>query len=298
MDKAARVWVVGCSTGQEAYSLGMLLLEFAREAKFNLPIQIFATDVNEQVLAKARAEASTPRPRCGMSRPERLRRFFDEVPGGYRVNKMLRELCVFARARYRGQSPLLPDESPELPQSAHLSATGVAEPADAAVPFFPQARRIPLAGRFRGHRKFLQLVHPGEGEKHNKARISSGPVPAVRALYSPTRADSRKKSCRSSRTRSGKRPNLIPAGKSNACCSPATPPAGVVINGEMKVLQFRGEKLGPHPSDRLLGKPDVHLLKMLRDCLLVLARSAIQEAQKRVRMGAEGKCTGQAKWGL
>ena len=91
-----RVWVLGCSTGQEAYSLAMAYLEFCENISRAPKLQIFATDLNEAMLDKAR-RGLYPKGLVQDVSPERLRRFFVEEEGGYRVSKPLREICVFAR---------------------------------------------------------------------------------------------------------------------------------------------------------------------------------------------------------
>lgn len=90
-----RVWVAGCSTGEEVYSLAITLVEFL-EGRPDAPrVAIYGTDVNEKSLKKARAAVYTPRAVSGVS-PERLARFFTTAPGGYKISKSLRDLCIFA----------------------------------------------------------------------------------------------------------------------------------------------------------------------------------------------------------
>ena len=91
-----RVWVVGCSTGEEAYSLAMTILEYQGDCGRPASIQIFATDVNDSVLAIARAGCYSVE-RCAGISPDRLARFFVPTADGYRVRAEVRELCVFAR---------------------------------------------------------------------------------------------------------------------------------------------------------------------------------------------------------
>jgi two-component system CheB/CheR fusion protein len=90
-----RVWVAGCSTGEEVYSLGITLLEFLEGLPDVPRISIYGTDINEQSLTKARAAFFTEKDVSGIS-PERLAKFFTPAPGGYKITKALRELCVFA----------------------------------------------------------------------------------------------------------------------------------------------------------------------------------------------------------
>jgi len=91
-----RVWVLGCSTGQEAYSIAMAFLEYTEHEKNAPKAQVFATDVNDKLLEKARHGLYAKTLNLEIS-PERLRRFFIEEDGGYRISKALREMCVFAK---------------------------------------------------------------------------------------------------------------------------------------------------------------------------------------------------------
>ena len=91
-----RVWVPGCATGEEVYSIVICLLERASEVKGNPPFQVFATDLSESALEKARTGSYPPNIAQDVS-PERLRRFFTEVDGRYQVVKAVRDMCVFAR---------------------------------------------------------------------------------------------------------------------------------------------------------------------------------------------------------
>ncbi|HYN20018.1 MAG TPA: CheR family methyltransferase, partial [Thermoanaerobaculia bacterium] len=91
-----RIWVIGCSTGEEAYSIAIAFAEFAEATGSQLPLQVFASDVNATVIDRARAGLYSKKITHDVS-PERLRRFFTEADGGYRINKRIRDLCVFAR---------------------------------------------------------------------------------------------------------------------------------------------------------------------------------------------------------
>jgi two-component system CheB/CheR fusion protein len=92
-----RVWVPGCSTGQEAYSIAMALLEFLDTAKTRRSIQVFGTDLGDpSFLDKARA-GLYPESIEAEVHPDRLRRFFVKEDGHYRIQKSVRDLCIFAR---------------------------------------------------------------------------------------------------------------------------------------------------------------------------------------------------------
>jgi two-component system, chemotaxis family, CheB/CheR fusion protein len=90
-----RVWVPGCATGEEVYSLAICFHEFMEEQQVKVPVQFFGTDISEKNIAVART-AHYPLKIQKQVSPERLERYFDESSDGYRVNKTIRERCVFA----------------------------------------------------------------------------------------------------------------------------------------------------------------------------------------------------------
>ena len=94
-DAPIRVWTAGCATGEEAYSIAMLLYEKFGGIKETPPIQIFASDIDEAAIATAREGFYTLNDAADVS-SERLRRFFTSEAGGYRVRKELREMILFA----------------------------------------------------------------------------------------------------------------------------------------------------------------------------------------------------------
>lgn len=94
-DGQVRAWVPGCATGEEAYSIAILLAEF--EAKHGLAqhVQVFATDLDVDSLAVAR-KARYPEGIAEQVSPERLKRFFIRLGDGYEVREEIREMCVFS----------------------------------------------------------------------------------------------------------------------------------------------------------------------------------------------------------
>jgi two-component system CheB/CheR fusion protein len=94
-DYAIRIWVPGCSTGEEAYSIAMAFYEYLDEHKRGNELQIFGTDIDSQAVERARTGAY-PANIAGDVSEERLRRFFIREEAGYRVKKDIREKIVFA----------------------------------------------------------------------------------------------------------------------------------------------------------------------------------------------------------
>ena len=93
---AIRIWVPGCATGEEAYSIAISLQEYLKESGNAFPVQIFASDISEAAIEKARNGRYPDNIEADVS-PERLTRYFTKVEGGYQISKPLREMCVFSR---------------------------------------------------------------------------------------------------------------------------------------------------------------------------------------------------------
>jgi two-component system, chemotaxis family, CheB/CheR fusion protein len=91
-----RIWVAGCSTGEEAFSIAISLQEYFSETNATFPVQIFGSDLIAAAIEKARTGRYPENIAADVSE-ERLNRFFTKIEGGYQVNKSLREMCVFAR---------------------------------------------------------------------------------------------------------------------------------------------------------------------------------------------------------
>lgn len=90
-----RVWVAGCATGEEAYSIAMLLYEHASRLDSPPAIQVFATDIDDEVIRFARTGLFPPTIEADVS-AERLRRFFQKDMGRYRIKKEIREIVLFS----------------------------------------------------------------------------------------------------------------------------------------------------------------------------------------------------------
>lgn len=90
-----RIWIAGCATGEEAYSVAICLQEYLGDKAAAMKIQIFATDVSETAIAKARTGIYRTTDIDGLS-SSRLQQFFTKIDDNYLVNKTIRDMCVFA----------------------------------------------------------------------------------------------------------------------------------------------------------------------------------------------------------
>ncbi len=91
-----RLWVPGCATGEEAYSIAIMAFEILQASRKSLALQVFGTDISESAIERARAGVYPEKIQENVS-TERLRRFFSRADSGFRISQQIRESCVFAR---------------------------------------------------------------------------------------------------------------------------------------------------------------------------------------------------------
>ncbi len=105
-DQGVRIWVPGCASGEEAYSIGILVRERLLRGQTAPPVQIFATDIDAESIAEAR-RARYPADIAEAVSPERLARFFVHEDSSYLVAKEVREMCIFSEHSLIRDPPFL-----------------------------------------------------------------------------------------------------------------------------------------------------------------------------------------------
>ena len=103
-NETIRIWVAGCATGEEAFSIAISIKEYLNETGAAFPVQIFASDLSPSAIEKARAGRYIENIAADLTQ-ERLNRYFTRIDGGYQINKDLREMCVFTRHNLIGDPP-------------------------------------------------------------------------------------------------------------------------------------------------------------------------------------------------
>ena len=276
-DQPVRVWVLGCSTGQEVYSLAMAFLEYAADAATQMPVQIFGTDLNEVLLDKARAGLYSKGDVRDVS-AERLRRFFMQEEGGYRICKPIRELCVFARHDVLSDPPFSRIDLLSCRNVLIYMEPGLQK---RVLPLFHYALRsggFLLLGSSETIGGFGELFTVQDNACRLYSKKPSGARPGVRVQMK--RGTVRKA------TAAPKAANLAAelAGETDAqkeadrVLLARYAPAGVLVNEELRVLQFRG-RTGPY-LEPAPGRASYDLAKMLREGLLLAVRTTIQKARR------------------
>ena len=270
-----RIWVPGCSTGQEAYSLAITLLEFLDQRPIRPPIQIFGTDINDLAsIEKARVGRYPHSIESGVS-PERLRRFFTKEEGGYRVGKSIRDMCVFARQNVAADPPF---SRLDLISCRNLLIYLGGPLQKRVIPTFHYALNpggYLLLGAAETIGRFTDLFTPAD-KKHNIYRRTA----TVARTYPFFASEANQARAPAVKVAAGERAVGIADMQREAdrVVLGRFAPAGVLVNDELEILQFRG-RTGPYlemPS----GEASFNLLRMARDSLFLELRSATDEARK------------------
>ena len=243
-----RVWTLGCSTGQEAYSIAMSFVEAADKASRMRKLQVFATDLNETLLDKARAGLYAKTVAQDLS-PDRLRRFFVEEEGGYRVSKALREMIVFARQNVMSDPPF---SRLDMISCRNLLIYFEPELQKRMFPVFHYALKsggFLCLGASESIGVFTELFEPLD-KKHRIYAKKAAPTPA---FHLPVRKDRGSPSTPSQRvagplawqvdqgpSAEGVRGELSAQREADRVALNQLAPPAVLINADLQILQFRG----------------------------------------------------------
>jgi two-component system CheB/CheR fusion protein len=274
-ENPVRIWVPGCATGEEVYSLAIAFNEVS-EKLGGCPVQIFGTDVSEDALARARA-GIYPETIAEEMSPQRLRRYFSRVEQGYRVMKSVRDCCIFARQNLAKDPPF---SRIDLVSCRNVLIYLGAPLQRKVMSIFHYALRPQgylLLGSSETIGSFGDLFVPVD-RKHKIYRRSTSAMNRLPVDFEPTVAAQPRP--RIERPRMNDE-NLTPSGvfrEADRVMLARLAPPGVLINEAMEILQFRGRTsayLEP-PA----GAASFNILKMAREGLLADLRAAIHAARK------------------
>ena len=266
-----RVWVPGCSTGEEAYSIGISLLEALGDRAQEFRLQIFATDLDDEAISRARVGQYPPSIAADVS-ADRLRRFFQRRETGYEVGRRLRELVVFA--------------THDLTRDAPFSRLD-----------FCSCRNVLIYLQAPLQKRVLRVLHYALGPEGFLMLGSSetvGDTPELFSIFDKKNRFYVKKSVASSGIFELDGVTLRDIrGSRSSTPDPIRPlanlqqladrkvlerfgPAGVLVNEALDVLQFRG-RTGPYLEPQP-GTATLNLLRLARPELHVELRTATHRA--------------------
>ena len=274
-----RIWVPGCSTGEETYSHAISLVEFLGEERLDIPVQVFGTDLSERAIQRARAGVYKENIEADVT-PVRLRRFFYKADGGYQIKKTIRDLCIFSTQNVFNDPPFSRMDLVSCRNvMIYLSQT-------------LQKRVIPTFHYALNPTGFLMLGSTegllGAGaelfemtdkkQKIFRKRLVSSPVAFGFSVGKPEQPTSGAPPLAQSKNQETLRiPMELQREADRLLLARYVPPA-VLINEHLEILQTRGRtaaflELPP-------GRASLNLLKMARPGLLFELQGAIDEARK------------------
>lgn len=269
-----RIWVPGCSTGQEAYSLAIIVTEFLEESHLAPPVQIFATDLSDTMLLQEAREGLYPGSIEAEMSPGRLGRFFSKEDSHYRVSASLREMIIFARQNVATDPP--------------FSRVDLISCRNLLIYLSPllQKRVIPTFHYALNPGGFLVL---GASETVGSFSTLFAAVDQPNRIYVKKTAATRPYPHFLTERTAGnvERSGVVAAPaisvsdwqrEADRVALARYAPPGVLVNENLDILQFRGQTgpfLAPAP-----GEPSQNLLKMAREGLFVALRAALVESQQ------------------
>ncbi len=268
-----RIWVPGCATGEEAYSVAICLMEFLDEKAESLPFEIFATDISDRAVAKARAGIYKNSEIAHVS-PKRLARFFDRSERGYQISKIIRDACVFARHNLAEDPPfskldlisccnVLIYLGPVLQRKVLSVLHYALKPAGFLV-VGPSESIGTLCESFHqvGKTHKIYGLRPATGDP--EPRLSEGRLAEGRALLPRKSAEGRD--------------GLDVLREADRLVLAEHGPPGAVIDDAMRIVQVRG-RTAPY-LELSPGQPTKNLLKLAREGLVAGLGKAIQAARQ------------------
>jgi two-component system CheB/CheR fusion protein len=271
-DAPVRIWVPGCATGEEVYSIAMCLLERTAELSRNPSLQIFATDLSENALSKAR-DGVYPANIARDVSAERLQRFFTKTGEQYRISKSIREMCVFARH--------------DLTRDPPYSRMDLISCRNLLIYLEPSLQEVVFATFHYALRPEGFLV-VGSAETAGSSSALFSPIDDKHRIYSrnvasgPPRLLSVTRDIRPAGAGAEQVVRKIPGisevpREADRMLLARFGPAGVVVDEGLRVLEFRGD------TDPFLdhghGKASLNLEHLLRKGLLMELRQAIEKAR-------------------
>ncbi len=275
-----RLWVAACATGEEVYSIAMLLLELQDNNVSRIPFQIFATDLSPAAINDARIGEYTVQQLKNLS-PKRIQQFFIKTKEKYRISKALRDVCVFAQHNILSDPPfsrmdfiscrnllIYLDNSAQskVISTFHYALNeggclmlGKSETIGAFEDFFtPMNKKVKIFSRKKNSGGFkISDISPLMTLKNSPFSNSVTTVSPNKVMVFPES-------------------NLGTI--FDAALLARYMPASVIINQNLEILQFRGstEMFLEHPS----GKATLNILKMARPEISFELRNAIHQAVK------------------
>jgi two-component system CheB/CheR fusion protein len=274
-----RIWVPGCSTGEETYSHAISLVEFLGEERAEIPIQIFGTDLSETAVQRARAGFFKGSIEADVS-PVRLRRFFHKADGGYQISKTIRDLCIFSTQNVFSDPPF---SRMDLVSCRNVMIYLSQTLQKRVIPIFHYAltpNGFLMIGSAEGLLSAGSELFEMADKKQKIYRKKFVSTPLIFGFSMGAERDMEVLEAPAPPPRQSEAAKVPPELHREAdrlLLARYAPPA-VVINDQLEILQTRG-RTGPF-LELPTGKASLNLLKMARSGLSFELQKAVDEARK------------------
>lgn len=273
-----RVWVPGCSTGEEVYSLAICFHEYLEKSKSNATAQFFGTDLVERHIVAARTALYPDKIRKYVSE-ERIERFFDQTGDGLKVSKFIREMCVFASQDVT-QDPPFPNI--DLVSCRNLLIYFNEAFQETAMPLFHFSLKPTgylLLGTSETMGRFPHLFNSFDQKANVFTKVRSRTKPLYRFPVSPTISKYRNTYEKISTASPGKASDMDITKRIDEILLDIYAPPGILVDSNMQIRHFRGIT-SPYiqPSK---GEASFKLSKMAEEGLIPDLYVAIEEAKKK-----------------
>ncbi len=269
--KPLRVWVPGCSTGEEAYSIAITLVEFLGQKVRNAPVQVFATDVSEPSIECARAGVYAGATLAEVS-PERLAQFFIKFNGGYRVTQSIRDLCTFARQDVIQDPPFSRIDLISCRNVLIYLEPVLQKRVLAAFHYALNSNGVLLLGKSETLNAFPDLFTAVQRRSRFYGRKAIAGSAQLRAEGIGYDRPEQRKAAKQTRH------PLDLQKEADRIVWNRYAHAGIIVDENLQILHFRGDT-SPYMAPAA-GAASLHLLKMVRGSLLVDLRAAFRDAKK------------------
>jgi len=279
-DESVRIWVAGCSTGEEVYSFAMVFVEFLDKHKLNVPVQIFGTDLSGSCVEKARRAIYPPSSTKNIS-AERLRRFFVKVDENYQISKIIRDMCVFAKQNVVSDPPF---SNMDLVSCRNVLIYLDQSAQKRIIPMFHFTLRpsgFLILGKSEGIGEFSDFFAVNEKTFKIFLKKPLSRLPHFERYVIPKSKPESSSYPVIQKDTSGihrMTPHQVSNEIDQALLSSSVIPACVVVDSNMEILQFRGDLLPYLEFPK--GKATLNLLKIAKEDLMIELRSAVTKAKK------------------
>jgi two-component system CheB/CheR fusion protein len=268
--QSIRMWVPGCSTGEEVFSFAIFIAEYMERQDIHIPIQIFGTDISEEALSIARRGVYRTGGVEGRVPPPLLRKYFEKTERGYEVAKGIRSMCIFSRHNIIADIP--------FSRMDIVSCRNVLIYLDSIL----QQKAFPIFHFALNPKGYLIL---GTAETAASFQDLFVMVNKDHKIYMKKSAASRPgldfsrpNPAMKKATRAPEKSPISIEKEADSIVLSRHAPAGVIINNDLAIIQFRGDVspyLKPVP-----GRAALDLIKMAHKGLLPRILEMLTKARK------------------